>query len=92
MRVAPGRTTVQVTTDSNGKLATTAFTVTVKAVSTPGDVNMDGLINVTDVTRLIEVAMGSVLNNYDPAAADLNHDGKINVTDVTLLLILVLNQ
>ena len=90
--VAPGRTTVQVTTDSNGKLATTAFTVTVKAVSTPGDVNMDGLINVTDVTRLIEVAMGSVLNNYDPAAADLNHDGKINVTDVTLLLILVLNQ
>ena len=84
--LAQGQTTVNVTADSNGKSASTSFTVTVVMGSIPGDVNMDGVVNVSDVTELITVLMGSVLCNYDPAAADYNHDGLINITDAVVLI------
>ena len=56
-----------------------------------GDVNNDGLVNVTDVTLLI----GYVLNDEGYIVienADLNNDGDINITDVTLLISQVLND
>ncbi|MBO4802926.1 MAG: DUF5074 domain-containing protein, partial [Muribaculaceae bacterium] len=86
MAVAPGQTTVDVTTDSNGKLATSSFTVTVSKVSLKGDVNMDGHVDISDVTELINILLGSVLCNYDPAAADYNSDGTIDISDVTMLI------
>ena len=84
--LASGRTTITVTADSNGRLATTTFAVTVTAVSTPGDVNMDGEVSINDVTDLISVLLGSVLANYDPVAADVDRDGEISIIDVTSLL------
>ena len=56
-----------------------------------GDVNNDGLVNITDVTLLI----GYVLNDEGGIVienADLNNDGDINITDVTLLISQVLND
>ena len=88
--VAAGRTTVSVTTDSNGKLATTTFIVTVKAVSMPGDVNMDGKLSIDDVTSMIEILLGSVLNIYDMGAADLDGDGRVSIFDVTTLIDILL--
>ena len=88
----PGRTRVEVTTDSNGQQATASFAVTVTAGSTMGDVNMDGSVDVADVTKLIEVIMGSVLCDHDRAAADMNHDGQLDVIDVVALIELVLNR
>ena len=90
--LTPGRTTVNVTTDSNGRLASTSFTVTVTNVSIPGDVNMDGEVNISDVTRLITVIMGSVLCDYDPAAADFNGDHTINITDAVMLINWIMNN
>ena len=89
--VQQGRTHVRLTADSNGKLATATFAVTVTGAPMRGDVNMDGEVNISDVVDLIQVALGSVLNIYDPAAADMNGDGLINITDVTDLIYLVLN-
>ena len=56
-----------------------------------GDMNFDGIVNVTDVTILIN----SLLNNQtdNPIEnADMNNDGVTNITDVTLLIAQVLNQ
>ena len=89
--VQQGRTHVRLTADSNGTLATATFTVTVAGAPMRGDVNMDGEVNISDVVDLIQVALGSVLNIYDPAAADMNGDRLINITDVTDLIYLVLN-
>jgi len=89
--VAQGRTTITVTTDSNGKMATTTFDVTVTRTSLPGDVNMDGILNVEDVTCLVEMLMGSVLTVYDPVAADLDRDGAITISDLTELIDVLLN-
>ncbi|MBR5169583.1 MAG: DUF5074 domain-containing protein [Muribaculaceae bacterium] len=90
--VAPGSATVSVTVDSNGKLATTSFTVTVTHVSIPGDVNMDGEVTISDVTKLITILLGSVLADYDPVAADFNGDGEITISDAILLINKILNE
>ena len=89
--LAVGRTGVTVTTDSNGKLATTSFVVTVTKASLPGDVNMDGRITIEDVTNLIDILLGSVLANFDPRAADTDGDGNITIADATLLIDWLLN-
>lgn len=53
-----------------------------------GDINGDGTVNVTDVTALINVILGSA--SYDASLCDINGDGTINVTDVTALLNIIL--
>ena len=88
--LSPGTTTITAVTDSNGKFASCDFTVTVTSASVPGDVNMDGKVAIDDVTTLIDVLLGSVLCNYDPAAADVNNDGRITITDVTALIDMLL--
>ena len=47
-----------------------------------GDVNGDGLVNISDVTVLIDILMN---DETAPAAADFNQDGSINISDVTFL-------
>ena len=55
-----------------------------------GDVNHDGLINVTDVTILINHLMGGTVECCE-ICADINGDGLLNVTDVTLLIGIVVS-
>lgn len=86
-----GMTTVRVTTDSNGRLASTMFIVTVKG-STPGDVNMDGKISMDDLSDLIDILLGSVLNIYDMDAADVDQDGHVGMDDLSELINILLNK
>jgi hypothetical protein len=59
-----------------------AFTGLVTMI--PGDVNGDGILNITDVTTLIDLLLeGDVPVN---AATDVNGDGVVNITDVTTLI------
>jgi hypothetical protein len=90
--VAIGRTTVTVTTDSNGKMASKTFTVTVTRGSIPGDVDMDGSVSIADVTTLVDIIFGSVLTNYDRAAADLDSDGRVTIADATMLIDKILSR
>ena len=53
-----------------------------------GDINGDGIVNVTDVTALINTILGTA--SYDDTLCDLNGDGVVNVTDVTALINLIL--
>lgn len=52
----------------------------------PGDVNRDGLVNIADVTAMVNIILGKDNSNYNHVAADMNQDNKINVTDVTALV------
>lgn len=51
-----------------------------------GDVNMDGVVNVTDATVLIGYLVNGNADPFDELAADMNGDGFINVTDATRLI------
>ena len=50
----------------------------------PGDINMDGKVNMKDVTRLHQYVVKWPVE-VNLAACDTNGDGKINMKDVTRL-------
>ena len=56
--------------------------------ATPGDVNGDGKVNVSDVTALVNMILGVIPK--DEVGADVNGDGKVNVSDVTALINIIL--
>ena len=60
----------------------------VEALNPLGDVNVDGHIDVTDVTILIQAVLD---DRFDKVyAADVNGDGEVNITDVIQLINTVL--
>ena len=53
-----------------------------------GDVNGDGKMNVSDVSALISMILGTT--TMDEGAADVNGDGRVNVSDVSALINIIL--
>lgn len=83
--LSPGQTVVNVTVDSNGRMATTSFTVVVKQ-ALKGDVNNDGKVNISDVTDLINYLLSGNAEGVNLWAADVDSNGNINIGDVTSLI------
>ena len=57
-----------------------------------GDVNMDGTVNISDVTTLIDYLLGSQVEDIDILAADVNQDNAVSIADVTELIDKLLNS
>ena len=55
-----------------------------------GDVNHDGIVNISDVTTLIDYLLNDA--TLAPVEADMNEDGAINISDVTLLIDYLLGE
>ena len=51
-----------------------------------GDVNGDGVVDVTDVTMLIDAVLDNSSEEFRADRADINADGMMDVTDVSLLI------
>ena len=56
-----------------------------------GDVNCDGEVDINDVTTLIDVVLGRVVEQFDEDAADLDHDNDISINDITTLIDILLH-
>ena len=54
-----------------------------------GDVNGDTVVNISDVTTLIDLLLA---NGDMPAAADCSQDGTVNISDVTALIDFILSN
>lgn len=57
-----------------------------------GDVNDDGVLNISDVTALISYVLSRNAAALNIANADVNQDQSINISDVTCLISKVLSQ
>ncbi|MDD6687776.1 dockerin type I repeat-containing protein [Sodaliphilus pleomorphus] len=57
-----------------------------------GDVNGDGQVNVTDVTVLVNIILGTVSDSSFVSRADLDGNGTVNVTDATTLVNMILSK
>ena len=55
-----------------------------------GDVNADGVVNVSDVTALVNKILQSA-DTFE-SVCDINSDGVVNVSDVTALVNIILNN
>lgn len=77
------------TTQSFSLVALSSMRFTEEAYSgNPYDLNLDGSVDIGDVTILVE----AVLNEENQSAYDLNKDTAVDVSDVTLLVNYVLTQ
>ena len=55
--------------------------------NTPGDVDDDGIIGVTDITQLIDSLMGA---GQSTPRANVDGDGSVSIIDVTILIDMIL--
>lgn len=55
-------------------------------VPTPRDVNVDGAVDVSDVTALISAILGEDVYPFNSSEADTDGNGEVNVSDVTALI------
>lgn len=66
------------------------FVTLVKKNGLLGDVNEDGLVDVTDVTVLINHILGSTSSPFNAKNADIDGNDTLDVTDATLLINMIL--
>lgn len=79
---------------SNGETIN-SFTIDGVAIDTNGllgDVNGDGLVNITDVVLLVEHILNIENPSFIRENADINSDNTINITDATLLVNIILEH
>lgn len=84
-------------TDASGKttqvalsnLASMYFSLTPASDAKHGDVNRDGVVDVSDVTTLISMILGDI--PVDKEVADIDGNGTVDVSDVTALINLILS-
>ena len=57
-----------------------------------GDMNGDGIVNILDLTLLINYVLGDSVPGITTSLADLNGDSYVNVADVVVLVDLILNN
>lgn len=76
------------TTDGSNLSASCAVTV----LPTPGDVNNDAVINVTDVMTVASYILGRTVDVFILEAADITKDSKINITDIVGIVNIILTN
>lgn len=76
------------TTDGSNLSASCAVTV----LPTPGDVNNDAVINVTDVMTVASYILGRTVDVFILEAADITEDSKINITDIVGIVNIILTN
>ena len=75
--IASDATSLQIVLDENAEDAPS---------STRGDVDMNGIININDVTALINFLLTNDASTIDTTAADCNQSGNTSIEDVTTLI------
>lgn len=60
--------------------------VTVESAISLGDVNGDGMVNVTDIIGIVNYILNTPSASFVVDAADVNEDGIINVTDIIAIV------
>ena len=57
-----------------------------------GDVNMDGIVNIADITSLIDYLLNGQSDGVDTLASDVDQDGDVGIADVTALVDRILTK
>ena len=63
----------------------------IEEINTKGDVNGDGLVNVTDIVATVNYIMEKPVEGFNKDAADLNGDGEVNVTDIVMMVSIIMD-
>lgn len=88
--LAGGTTTITATAVDGGSSATCVINVIgAEPAPLPGDVNGDGVVDVTDINLVINVMLGTATTDTYPQA-DTNNDGTVDVSDINAIINIML--
>lgn len=59
-------------------------------IEIPGDVNLDGEVNIGDLNIVIGIILGQQYDEGTMRRADVNKDGEVNIADVNALIAIIL--
>lgn len=79
--VGYGISVILVTTVDGSFMATCTVTV-VEGADLPGDVNLDGEVNIADLNAIIDIILGGNVDDQTRERADVNGDGEVNIADI----------
>ena len=57
-----------------------------------GDVNNDGEVNISDITKLIDILLDGTIDDSLLQRADVNNDGEVNISDISKIIDILLNN
>ena len=58
-----------------------------------GDLNTDGIVNILDIVRLVNIIVDpTIMTEDEECAADLNSDGIINILDIVTLVNIIVDE
>ena len=57
-----------------------------------GDVNNDGEVNISDITKLIDILLDGTIDESLLQRADVNNDGEVNISDISKIVDIILNN
>jgi len=58
-----------------------------------GDMNCDGLLDVTDIVLTIDIILnGSEMENYQSIIGDLNDENTIDIIDIVMMIMMILQN
>jgi len=77
----------------NGNVMIRSIVDTNSAITCPpGDLNLDGNVNVQDILGMVNSILGAIqLTEDQTCSADMNGDGFVNVMDITIVVNIILN-
>ena len=74
---------------AQGPSMTLRFEKSSTTPGTPGDVNGDGNVNISDINMVIDYILNP---RSEFAVADVNNDGNVNISDINAVIALILNS
>lgn len=77
---------------NDSEVATAVYVVEIPVTVVLGDVNDDGIVNIADVTKLIDYLLDNSAIPFNRNNADVKQDGNIDIADVTSLIDMLLNN
>ena len=95
--IADGLTAIPVTLNSTQSFSIPAGGYQVYYNGEPvsillGDVNNDGEVNISDITKLIDILLDGSQDDALLQRADVNNDGEVNISDVSKIIDIILRN
>ncbi len=95
--IADGLTAIPVTLNSTQSFSIPAGGYQVYYNGEPvsillGDVNNDGEVNISDITKLIDILLDGSQDDALLQRADVNNDGEVNISDISKIIDIILGN
>ena len=85
-------TCVIIATTVDGSFIATCTVTVFEDTDLLGDVNHDGIVNIADINKIIDIIFGGKVDESTRNRADVNSDNIVNIADINAIINIILNS